>query len=232
MRVLCGADHSLSATPFWPASCPNPLTGQPSRFRLACCCPGRPLPSISPAHRVEMTPLQRQYYRWILSRNFHELNKGVRSGGGHVSLSNIIMELKKACNHPFLFESAEEEYRLADEDASALDRLTRTSGKMVLLDKLLTRLKASGHRVLLFSQVRARRTHARMHVRMRARSRNFTLDLTTTRGLRCLSSPKPPAHPHMAKCLHVWMLPLPPWPACPRHADGARAGHHQRLHAP
>lgn len=26
--------------------------------------------------RVEMTPLQRQYYKWILSRNFKELNKG------------------------------------------------------------------------------------------------------------------------------------------------------------
>jgi SNF2 family DNA or RNA helicase len=30
---------------------------------------------------------------------------------GHVSLLNIITELKKACNHPFLFESAEDEYR-------------------------------------------------------------------------------------------------------------------------
>lgn len=28
--------------------------------------------------RVEMTPLQRQYYKWILSRNFKELNKGVK----------------------------------------------------------------------------------------------------------------------------------------------------------
>jgi hypothetical protein len=26
--------------------------------------------------RVEMTPLQRQYYKWILARNFKELNKG------------------------------------------------------------------------------------------------------------------------------------------------------------
>lgn len=30
---------------------------------------------------------------------------------GHVSLLNVITELKKACNHPFLFESAEDEYR-------------------------------------------------------------------------------------------------------------------------
>lgn len=34
---------------------------------------------------------------------------------GHVSLLNILTELKKACNHPFLFESAEDEYRWEDQ---------------------------------------------------------------------------------------------------------------------
>ncbi|KAG1670418.1 hypothetical protein FOA52_010153 [Chlamydomonas sp. UWO 241] len=101
--------------------------------------------------RVEMTPLQRQYYKWILSRNFEDLNKGVKGG---VSLLNIIVELKKCCNHPFLFESAEEVYRGSDcDDRSVVDRLILTSGKLVLLDKLLRRLKQSGHRVLIFSQM-------------------------------------------------------------------------------
>ena len=135
-----------------------------------------------------MTPLQKQYYKWILNRNFEALNKvciegfsvikadqwacrsndsssskvsligfsffmaqGAR-GSGHVSLLNIITELKKTCNHPFLFESAEESYRGRD-DGSAIDRLVSTSGKMVILDKLLQRLKATGHRVLIFSQM-------------------------------------------------------------------------------
>jgi chromodomain-helicase-DNA-binding protein 1 len=71
-----------------------------------------------------------------------------------VSLLNIISELKKACNHPFLFESAEDEYRGSEEDKSVVDRLILTSGKMVLLDKLLRRLRNTGHRVLVFSQVR------------------------------------------------------------------------------
>ncbi|KAL4434102.1 hypothetical protein ABPG75_000543 [Micractinium tetrahymenae] len=101
--------------------------------------------------RVGMTPLQRQYYRWILTRNFKELNKGARS---QLSLLNIITELKKCCNHPFLFQSAEEEYRLrAVGDDDVATRLVVTSGKMVLLDKLLTRLKQTGHRVLVFSQM-------------------------------------------------------------------------------
>jgi len=101
--------------------------------------------------RVEMTPLQKQYYKWILNRNFEALNKGAR-GSGHVSLLNIITELKKTCNHPFLFESAEESYRGRD-DENAVDRLVLTSGKMVILDKLMRRLKATGHRVLIFSQM-------------------------------------------------------------------------------
>ncbi|KAL0021888.1 hypothetical protein WJX77_011593 [Trebouxia sp. C0004] len=101
--------------------------------------------------RVEMSPLQRQYYKWILTRNFKELNKG--SKGGQVSLLNIITELKKTCNHPFLFESAEEDYRGGEDDLNAVDRLVVTSGKMVLLDKLMKRLKETGHRVLIFSQM-------------------------------------------------------------------------------
>lgn len=74
-----------------------------------------------------------------------------------MSLLNVITELKKCCNHPFLFESAEEEYRGNEADhRSAADRLVATSGKMVLLDKLLVKLKATNHRVLIFSQVRHR----------------------------------------------------------------------------
>ncbi len=30
--------------------------------------------------RVEMSPLQKQYYKWILARNFKELNKGESIG--------------------------------------------------------------------------------------------------------------------------------------------------------
>ena len=44
--------------------------------------------------RVEMSPLQKQYYKWILQRNFRELNKAAK-GGATMALLNIIMELKK-----------------------------------------------------------------------------------------------------------------------------------------
>ena len=60
------------------------------------------------------------------------------------------MELKKAANHPWLFEGAEVKSNNNDE---VLKGLVMSSGKMVLLDKLLARLRQDGHRVLIFFQM-------------------------------------------------------------------------------
>jgi chromodomain-helicase-DNA-binding protein 1 len=92
--------------------------------------------------------MQKQYCKWILARNFTALNRGVK--GTTTSLLNIVVELKKASNHPYLFEGAE------DRNAPfSLETMIRNSGKLMLLDKLLVRLKETGHRVLIFSQVNA-----------------------------------------------------------------------------
>ncbi|ORY08127.1 hypothetical protein K493DRAFT_250596 [Basidiobolus meristosporus CBS 931.73] len=99
--------------------------------------------------RVELAPLQIHYYKNILSKNFNVLNKGV-SGPGQLSLLNIAVELKKASNHPYLFPTAEVYNSNKDEQ---LKGIIMNSGKMVLLDKLLTRLRKDGHRVLIFSQM-------------------------------------------------------------------------------
>lgn len=72
-----------------------------------------------------------------------------------VSLLNIVVELKKCCNHPFLFESADHGYG-GDTNilgSTKLERIILSSGKLVILDKLLERLHATNHRVLIFSQV-------------------------------------------------------------------------------
>ncbi|XP_028060234.1 protein CHROMATIN REMODELING 5 isoform X1 [Camellia sinensis] len=110
-------------------------------------------PKIERILRVEMSPLQKQYYKWILERNFHDLNKGVR--GNQVSLLNIVVELKKCCNHPFLFESADHGYGgdTSITGSSKLERIILSSGKLVILDKLLVRLHETNHRVLIFSQM-------------------------------------------------------------------------------
>ncbi|KAG8853728.1 hypothetical protein FRB91_004430 [Serendipita sp. 411] len=97
--------------------------------------------------RVELSATQANLYKNILTRNFAALAKG---GTTHISLLNIAMECKKAANHPFLFEGVEQPTENKEE---AFKNLLMSSGKLVLLDKLLARLKADGHRVLIFSQM-------------------------------------------------------------------------------
>ncbi|XP_015190344.1 PREDICTED: chromodomain-helicase-DNA-binding protein 1 isoform X4 [Polistes dominula] len=99
--------------------------------------------------RVEMTSLQKQYYKWILTKNYNALRKGVK--GSTMTFLNIVIELKKCCNHAFLTKPTESERKDSNEDY--LQQLIRGSGKLVLLDKLLVRLRETGHRVLIFSQM-------------------------------------------------------------------------------
>ncbi|KAF9244978.1 P-loop containing nucleoside triphosphate hydrolase protein [Melanogaster broomeanus] len=99
--------------------------------------------------RVEMSTLQTHFYKNILTKNFQGLVKSA-NGNNNISLLNIAMELKKAANHPYLFDGAENR---TDNSEETLKGLVMNSGKMVLLDKLLARLRQDGHRVLIFSQM-------------------------------------------------------------------------------
>ncbi|KAI0029970.1 SNF2 family N-terminal domain-containing protein [Vararia minispora EC-137] len=99
--------------------------------------------------RVEMSALQTHFYKNILTKNFQGLVKSA-NGNNNISLLNIAMELKKAANHPYLFDGAEDRNATQEEQ---LKGLVMNSGKMVLLDKLLARLKQDNHRVLIFSQM-------------------------------------------------------------------------------
>ncbi|XP_065078921.1 chromodomain-helicase-DNA-binding protein 1 isoform X3 [Ochlerotatus camptorhynchus] len=99
--------------------------------------------------RVEMTSIQRQYYRWILTKNFDALRKGMK--GSINTFLNIMIELKKCCNHALLTRPTEFETQTNQDEVVV--QLLKGSGKLVLLDKLLCRLKETGHRVLIFSQM-------------------------------------------------------------------------------
>lgn len=48
------------------------------------------------------------FYRWILTKNYKALSKGLK--GNVSSFVNIIMELKKCCNHSQLIRPPEEEF--------------------------------------------------------------------------------------------------------------------------
>uniref|UniRef100_A0A7N9B1V6 Chromodomain helicase DNA binding protein 2 n=1 Tax=Mastacembelus armatus TaxID=205130 RepID=A0A7N9B1V6_9TELE len=99
--------------------------------------------------RVDMSAQQKQFYKWILTRNYKALAKGTR--GSSSGFLNIVMELKKCCNHSFLIKLLEEGDNETQQEH--LQSLVRGSGKLVLLDKLLTRLRERGNRVLIFSQM-------------------------------------------------------------------------------
>lgn len=73
-------------------------------------------------------------------------------GGRKVSktkLNNMIMQMRKNCNHPDLISSA----FTNDAMYPSSEELLEQSGKLQLLNRLLKKLKAGGHRVLIFSQV-------------------------------------------------------------------------------
>lgn len=102
--------------------------------------------------RVELADLQLDYYKNILTRNYAALSDA--SNGHKQSLLNIMMELKKVSNHPYMFHGAED--RVLNGSTRREDQikgLITSSGKMMLLDQLLAKLKKDGHRVLIFSQM-------------------------------------------------------------------------------
>ncbi|XP_056597233.1 chromodomain-helicase-DNA-binding protein 4a isoform X3 [Triplophysa dalaica] len=101
--------------------------------------------------RVELSPMQKKYYKFILTRNFEALN--TRGGGNQVSLLNVVMDLKKCCNHPYLFPVAATEAAKLPNGMYEGSALTKAAGKLLLLQKMMKKLKEGGHRVLVFSQM-------------------------------------------------------------------------------
>ncbi|XP_068771769.1 chromodomain-helicase-DNA-binding protein 5 isoform X3 [Struthio camelus] len=101
--------------------------------------------------RVELSQMQKKYYKFILTRNFEALNS--KGGGNQVSLLNIMMDLKKCCNHPYLFPVAAVEAPVLPNGSYDGSSLVKSSGKLMLLQKMLKKLRDGGHRVLIFSQM-------------------------------------------------------------------------------
>jgi ATP-dependent helicase STH1/SNF2 len=67
-----------------------------------------------------------------------------RKSAGVKGLSNELMQLRKICQHPFLFESVEDKI---NPGGVIDDKLIRSSGKIELLARILPKFFATGHRV-------------------------------------------------------------------------------------
>ncbi len=100
--------------------------------------------------RCDLSAWQKELYKQIskkavvenglLSSNFVQAQPASRG------LNNVVMQLRKVCNHPYLF--APQGYQINED-------IIRSSGKLELLDKMLPKLRAAGHRVLMFTQMTA-----------------------------------------------------------------------------
>ncbi|KAK4782747.1 hypothetical protein SAY86_007121 [Trapa natans] len=94
--------------------------------------------------KVGMSQMQKHYYRALIQKDLEVVN----AGGERKRLLNIAMQLRKCCNHPYLFQGAE-----PGPPYTTGEHLITNAGKMVLLDKLLPKLKERDSRVLIFSQM-------------------------------------------------------------------------------
>ncbi|KAI9142019.1 SNF2 family N-terminal domain-containing protein [Paraphysoderma sedebokerense] len=97
---------------------------------------------------VGMSSMQKKWYQKILEKNIDAVNGAIGKKESKTRLLNIVMQLRKCCNHPYLFEGAE-----PGPPYTTDQHIVDNAGKMVVLDKLLGRMKERGSRVLLFSQM-------------------------------------------------------------------------------
>uniref|UniRef100_A0A7S3QBD0 Uncharacterized protein n=1 Tax=Chaetoceros debilis TaxID=122233 RepID=A0A7S3QBD0_9STRA len=94
--------------------------------------------------RCELSSWQKELYKQISYSVLENGEKKSKRG-----LNNVVMQLRKVCNHPYMFTP--EGYYITED-------LIRTSGKVELLDRMLPKLKAAGHRILMFFQMTAAMT--------------------------------------------------------------------------
>ncbi|XP_025801190.1 protein CHROMATIN REMODELING 4-like isoform X2 [Panicum hallii] len=98
---------------------------------------------------VELTSIQAEYYRAMLTKNYQVL-RNIGKGGAHQSLLNIVMQLRKVCNHPYLIPGTEPESGTPE---FLHEMRIKASAKLTLLHSMLKILHKDGHRVLIFSQM-------------------------------------------------------------------------------
>ena len=100
--------------------------------------------------KCRFSALQAKLYKQLVTYNKMSVSDGKGGKTGMRGLSNMLMQLRKLCNHPFVFEQVEEQM---NPGKGSNDLLWRTAGKFELLDRILPKFAASGHRVLMFFQM-------------------------------------------------------------------------------
>lgn len=95
---------------------------------------------------VGMSSMQKKLYKNLLLRDIENITSS--SNKNKTAILNIVMQLRKCCGHPYLFEGVED--RTLDPLG---EHLVENCGKLFMVDKLLKKLKERGSRVLIFTQM-------------------------------------------------------------------------------
>jgi hypothetical protein len=108
---------------------------------------------------IRMSPLQRELIKDIYSTNFNLLKalgryaeKKGSGNGRNASLNNILVQCRKVLSHPYILDGVENGLPLLDCAHEKFQRLVDSCGKLELLSQMLPRLRAGGHKILVFCQ--------------------------------------------------------------------------------
>jgi len=99
--------------------------------------------------KCRMSALQRRLYEKMRQKGILFTSDGKH---GIKGLNNTVMQLRKICNHPFVFEEVENSI---NPSGLTNELIYRTSGKFELLDRILPKFIRTKHRVLIFFQMTA-----------------------------------------------------------------------------
>jgi SWI/SNF-related matrix-associated actin-dependent regulator of chromatin subfamily A protein 2/4 len=105
--------------------------------------------------KCDMSALQRVIYHHMKT-NGVLLTEDKNGKNGTKALMNTIMQLRKICNHPFIFQDIEDKLSVHMGYQNGIingPEIYRASGKFELLDRILPKLKQTDHRVLMFCQM-------------------------------------------------------------------------------
>lgn len=100
--------------------------------------------------KCQTSALQRKLYAQLQHSNKLMVGDGKGGKTGMRGLSNMLMQLRKLCNHPFVFEEIEQQINPSKANN---DLIWRTAGKFELLDRVLPKFLQTGHRILMFFQM-------------------------------------------------------------------------------
>ncbi|ORY08109.1 hypothetical protein K493DRAFT_343669 [Basidiobolus meristosporus CBS 931.73] len=100
--------------------------------------------------KCKLSALQIKLYNQMRKHGMLFTSDDEKGTTGIRGLNNTIMQLRKICNHPFVFEEVE---RAINPSRTNDEFLYRVSGKFELLDRVIPKFIATGHRILMFFQM-------------------------------------------------------------------------------